>query len=143
MRNLKGAGLLPFLLAMAIVGCQTVKVAPPVTSAEDRVAPVVTAKKILAVYEGILPCGDCQGIRTELTLFDEDFTYRLVESYLRKDGERTVESEGTWILLRPTIYRLRPAGPGTVRDFQIVDGRQIQELKGLANDAKNTGLRRP
>ncbi len=132
------ARFVALVLAMPLAGCQTGRVAPTVTSAEDRVAPVVSVKKILAVYEGVLPCADCQGIRTELTLFDGDFTYRLVETYLgTPDGDRTVESDGRWSLLRPdrrdpevAIYQLRPDEPGDVRNFLVVDDQQIRQLDG-------------
>src|SRR5215831_4012358 len=40
-----------------------------------------------AVYEGVLPCADCEGIKTELTLYrkaesSDPATYRLSETYL-------------------------------------------------------------
>lgn len=124
------------LMTAVLVGCQEGRVAPPVTSADDHLAPAVTVKKILALYEGILPCADCQGIRTKLTLFDEDFTYRLVEVYLgTPDGDRTVESGGTWTTLQGTgeyptgtIYRLNPGKPEDVRSFLVVNEAEIEQL---------------
>jgi copper homeostasis protein (lipoprotein) len=132
------ADLFAFVLAASLASCQTGRVAPMVTATADRVAPAVSVKKILAVYEGVLPCAGCRGIRTELTLFDEDFTYRLVETRLgTPDGDRTVESNGTWTLRRPsrkdpeaTVYQLHPREPGDVRNFLIVDEQQIRQLDG-------------
>ena|SRR6185295_6905132 len=134
-RNFK-QGILPLLIAAVLTGCQVGRIAPPVTSVEDQVAPAVSVKKVLAVYEGVLPCADCQGIRTELTLFDEDFTYKLAETYLgTRDGDRTVSSGGTWATKRgltgdpeARIYQLRSDTPGDVRDFLVVDDRQIRLL---------------
>jgi copper homeostasis protein (lipoprotein) len=145
MRNFKAsaAAALVSLTAVGLAACQEGKVAPPVTSADDPVAPAVSVKKVVAVYEGVLPCADCQGIRTELTLFEDDSTYKLVETYLgTPDGDRTVESEGTWALRRPTfkdpeasIYQLHPAGkPGEVRNFLIVDERQIRQLDAAGRE---------
>jgi len=130
-------GALAVLLMTAVLaGCLEGRVAPPVTSADDRVAPAVSVKKILAIYEGILPCADCQGIRTKLTLFDEDFTYRLEETYLgTPDGDRTAESAGTWTTLQgtgedptATIYRLNPGKPEEVRSFLVVNEAEIEQL---------------
>ncbi len=127
----------PVLLFVTVLsGCQGGRVAPPVTSANDRVAPAVSAKKILAVYEGVLPCADCQGIRTELTLFDEDFTYKLVETYLGTPaGDRSFRSDGAWTTLRgkagnpdATIYQLNPGEPEKIRNFLVVDEGQLQQL---------------
>jgi copper homeostasis protein (lipoprotein) len=45
-------------------------------------------------YLGILPCADCQGIKTEITLF-EDHTYKMVTQYVGKD-EQLFHREGTF-----------------------------------------------
>ncbi len=128
---------LPALLLSAVLaGCQGSRIAPPVTSVADHVAPPVSAKKVLAVYEGVLPCADCQGIRTELTLFDEDFSYKLVETYLgTPEGDRSFSSDGAWTTLRgkaghpdATIYQLNPGEPEKVRNFLVVDEGHIQQL---------------
>jgi copper homeostasis protein (lipoprotein) len=130
-------GVFPVLLSLAVLtGCQGGRVAPPVTIADDQVAPAVSAKKVLAVYQGVLPCADCTGIRTELTLFDEDFTYKLVETYLgTPEGARTFASDGTWTLLRAPaedpdrkVYQLRASNPGDVRSFLVLDDWQIRQL---------------
>ena len=129
-------GLVPVLLIMTVLaGCQS-RLAPPVTSAADHVAPAVSVKKIFAAYEGVLPCADCQGIRTELTLFEEDLTYRLVETYLgTPDGDRTFESDGTWSTVQGAadqpdaeVYRLNSGKSAEVRNFLVVDDRQIRQL---------------
>src|SRR5262245_35791656 len=127
--------VLILLMSALLAACQG-RVAPPVTSASDQVAPPVSVKKILAVYEGVLPCADCQGIRTELTFFEEDSTYKLMETYLgTTEGERTVESDGKWILRRPlrrdpeaTVYQLDPDKPDKARSFLVVAEGQIRQL---------------
>ena len=48
------------------------------------------------VYEGVLPCADCPGIKTRLTL-NHDGTYELLAQYLeRQDAPRTVRGRFTW-----------------------------------------------
>jgi heat shock protein HslJ len=41
-------------------------------------------------YKGVLPCADCQGIATEITL-DKDFTYTIKTSYVGKEVKSTEE----------------------------------------------------
>lgn len=45
-------------------------------------------------YQGVVPCADCEGIETSLTL-NEDNTYILTKTYLGKDGEAFKE-EGSF-----------------------------------------------
>lgn len=46
-------------------------------------------------YEGVLPCADCDGIKTRLTLVDSTGVYTLVEEYL-KDGVKPIETKGKY-----------------------------------------------
>ena len=50
------------------------------------------------VYKGTLPCADCEGIQTELTL-NTDETYKLVTTYLGKGDGNTFTKEGkfSWV----------------------------------------------
>jgi len=43
------------------------------------------------IYKGILPCADCEGIATELTL-NKDLTYTITTSYLGKPGNSTSDN---------------------------------------------------
>lgn len=45
-------------------------------------------------YEGVLPCADCEGIKTTIVIH-QDHTYTIKETYLGKDNN-TFESEGTF-----------------------------------------------
>jgi heat shock protein HslJ len=45
-------------------------------------------------YQGILPCADCEGIKTQLVL-KEDLSYNLITSYLGKE-ENIFETKGTF-----------------------------------------------
>ncbi|KLV03163.1 lipoprotein [Photobacterium aquae] len=72
-----------------------------VTETEQAEQPVVdgahNAQNALdwnGTYTGILPCADCEGIKTELVL-GQDGTFNLTEVYLgKKDG--TFEHDGTF-----------------------------------------------
>jgi len=58
------------------------------------------------VYEGILPCADCEGIKTTLTLFQNNlkkqYTYRLQEEYLGQSNGKIFETTGKWNALKGT-----------------------------------------
>src|SRR5678815_1162337 len=90
----------------------------------------------ITVYEGVLPCADCSGLKTELTLYrnartSAPETYKLRETYLGKPaGTRT--TVGKWTILRgtpdnpdATIYQLSPDKPQEVRTFLVVNDNQI------------------
>ena len=44
-------------------------------------------------YHGTLPCADCEGIKTQLSL-NSDSTYHLTETYLGKGDENPFKSQG-------------------------------------------------
>jgi copper homeostasis protein (lipoprotein) len=45
-------------------------------------------------YQGILPCADCEGIKTQI-LLNKDLSYVLETQYLGKD-EKTFQAKGTF-----------------------------------------------
>lgn len=70
-------------------------------------------------YSGMLPCADCNGIETLLTLNPDD-TYRLRSTYLGRDA-RVFEETGrfTW---RPDGHTVELDG-AEPRLFQVADGK--------------------
>lgn len=48
----------------------------------------------IGIYKGILPCPDCEGIETTITI-NENFTYSIVTKYLGK-GEKMFVKKGTF-----------------------------------------------
>jgi uncharacterized lipoprotein NlpE involved in copper resistance len=92
-----------------------------------------------AVYEGVLPCADCEGIKTELTLYrkaesSDPATYRLSETYLGRRGKGFV-STGKWAITHgagaqaeATVYQLDPDKPDRMRSFLVINDTQIRQL---------------
>jgi len=87
---------------------------------------------LIGVYEGVVPCADCDGIKTELTLYQdaansENNSYTLKETYLNgkaKTGDTTFSSTGKWDILRgikgdqnATVYFLNYDDPESTRYF--------------------------
>lgn len=97
------------LSALGLMACQqqphekTPQSVSPATAAANPITsqkvpdPAHTAENSLdwhGVYQGVLPCADCSGIQTTLTL-NSDKSYRLEEKYLDRDTKPFV-SVGTF-----------------------------------------------
>ncbi len=54
------------------------------------------------IYEGTLPCADCEGIRTTLNL-NKDASFTLKEEYLGKKSPAAFNSKGKWVVNENTI----------------------------------------
>jgi uncharacterized lipoprotein NlpE involved in copper resistance len=75
------------------------------------------------VYEGVLPCADCPGIKTRLTL-RRDSSYELVTEYLERPlPPQTVRGQFTWNAAGGAIT-LDAAGGG--QPFMVGEGRLLQ-----------------
>ena len=100
------------------------------------------AQWLLGEFEGTLPCADCSGIRTTLTLYgsgtaeSNDGTFILRETYLgRLESGRTFVLQGRWTMVRgnaadrnATIYQLTPDPPAQPRFFLRVDDDELRLL---------------
>ena len=90
----------------------------------------------LGVFEGTLPCADCAGIRTELTLYLQPDTFVLRETYLgRPEGEKTITTEGRWEAALgiegdpdATVIRLGPDQPDSMRIFREAGSERLELL---------------
>jgi copper homeostasis protein (lipoprotein) len=100
-----------------------------------------SGQHVLGFFVGTLPCADCSGIRTELTLFAHGpsssgtASYWLRETYLGKPTkDATFESGGSWTS-RPgeadpkaIVYRLTEARSRENRFFQKVSDDELRML---------------
>jgi len=106
-------------------------------------------KSKTTTYEGVLPCADCSGLKTELTLnrnarTSAPETYKLRETYLGKSaGTRT--TTGKWTIVRgtpdnpdATVYQLNPDKPQEVTNFLVVNDNQIRQLDRDRREIKST-----
>jgi len=101
----------------------------------------------LGTFAGTLPCADCAGIRTTLTLYVEQPSgkparYELSETYLQtRDGDRVFSKKGRWTLLRGTasdpdaiVYQLDYDQPKTARSFLKVGDHELRLLDRMQNE---------
>lgn len=122
-------------LALSMTACS-----PPAPVAAATPSP----EAMTMVFAGDLPCADCPGIRTELTLtrdapYSGDGKYKLVETYI--DRGALITTTGVWGALRgdavdpdSTVYLLDPDKPDSGRPFLRVGRDEV--LKGLDKDLK-------
>ncbi len=90
--------------------------------------------QLAAFYSGSLPCADCDGIQTLLTLnADEKRTYTLEEEYKGKKN-KTVDSKGTWSV-NGDIVTLK--GESGITKYQVTAAGLISlNADGSKRDAK-------
>lgn len=85
--------------AFLAIGCESKKEESVVVQPEEVVDEHTARNSLdyLGTYKGILPCADCEGIETEITL-NQDETYVKKTQYLGKD-DKVFEELGdfTWL----------------------------------------------
>jgi uncharacterized lipoprotein NlpE involved in copper resistance len=98
-----------------------------------------------------VPCADCSGILTELSLYArsrsqfDDATYKLTQTYLgTRDGDRAVKSAGRWTVLRgnnadpnATIYQLNFDRPQEILNFLRVSDQELELLDRQQGEIKS------
>lgn len=77
------------------------------------------------VYEGVLPCADCEGIQTRLMLI-KDGNYQLSETYLGEDS-RAFQSKGQFEWLEDGL-RIRLKGRTSAPGYYQVGENQLFHL---------------
>lgn len=97
--NMKNQILVLAVASFALFSCETKKEESVIKHDQKEMADEHNAKNsldILGTYKGVLPCADCEGIETEITLA-KDETYTKKTKYLGKD-EKVFEELGdyTW-----------------------------------------------
>nr|WP_246386581.1 copper resistance protein NlpE [Rufibacter quisquiliarum] len=80
---------------------------------------------LVGTYSGTVPCGDCEGIYTSLTL-QPDQKYLLIEEYIR-ERPYPQESEGRWTTREggEQVMLLKDEGE-EVRYFEVIDGKTLR-----------------
>lgn len=121
--------------SLALAGCQSVPDNPMASK---------------TVYSGVLPCADCAGIRTTLTLYqDEDGNpsrYQMRMEYLGTSADIAHTDSGNWASTTTTLngqqYPLYILDPRTKDGQQrfIRNARNAVELVGADGEPADSGL---
>jgi uncharacterized membrane protein/uncharacterized lipoprotein NlpE involved in copper resistance len=119
------------LLSMALAGCALTLPASRDALSQAAIAAAVGPD---GPYRGTLPCADCAGIATELTLYRDTggrpARYRLRTTYLgTRDGDRRADAIGAWQeVTDPARVRLDPQDDATRRSFLRIDADTLELL---------------
>ncbi|NTV85512.1 MAG: META domain-containing protein [Burkholderiaceae bacterium] len=127
------------LVMAMLAGCAgTMEAGAPAGSSEKKMAPDMhTSQNSLdwaGAYEGVLPCADCPGIKTRLTL-KPDGRYELSTQYLDRQPAPTVETGKFFWNTRGNGITLESSG----QRFAVGEGR----LLALYRDAPTDWSRSP
>jgi uncharacterized lipoprotein NlpE involved in copper resistance len=128
----------------------TAIVAGCVSQALGQIAPP-PGQRLIATYAGVLPCADCQGIKTELRLYAKsegdlsDARFTLEETYLgTRGGDRTIKFNGSWATRHGTttdpeaiVYQINSGDPSGTRYFLQVNANEIKLLDRQQREIKS------
>ncbi|QAR30710.1 copper resistance protein NlpE [Ornithobacterium rhinotracheale] len=125
------------IASLVLSACQKKDKSVEATSTESTevAAPVVANYE--GVYEGVVPCADCEGIKISLKL-NEDNTFVQETEYLGKEINNKFTDKGTYTWNNDgTIVTLKPENaPDQLSHFKVEEGKLIQLNADLQ---ENTG----
>lgn len=124
------------MAGLLAVGCSKKEETATQETTSEQIESNEEKVSFTGIFEGTLPCADCSGIETKLTLNEEDRTFVLEQKYLEKeDGEFTqkgnfeISEDGECIILKdesiptPQIFHI------TDEFAYQVEGVEHKELK--------------
>lgn len=115
---MKPLSILLAALAIAVSACASNSVAT--TGAPDAAHSSRTALDWAGTYEGVMPCADCPGIKTRLTL-RQDGSYEVASEYIdRKAALRVERGRFVWL---PGGNAVRLEGEARGQQFAVGEGR--------------------
>lgn len=92
-------------------------------------------------FSGVLPCADCEGIKTDLKIFDNE-TFELNETYTGKNNS-VLKQKGKLLIERgfendidATLYTLNPDKPNEKLYFVYFSNNPKGEILKLDNEKK-------
>lgn len=122
--------------AMLFASCTSEKESNEEQTEAIEVVTETEAPVYAGVYEGTLPCADCPGIKTELTIA-ADGTYTKVEEYLEKQDGPVTES-GTYNIVNNDVIELVTPSSGDKTYYKILDGAiaLVPTAEGILNEGE-------
>ena len=91
------------LVASVLVSCNQKKEASNEVETPTEVVAETDLNVVVGNYEGILPCADCEGIKTTVAL-NSDNTYEITSVYLGEKGKgEEFKETGVWSLLNNVV----------------------------------------
>lgn len=120
--------LITLLVLLMLFSCKSASVSPPVTDKPERSSDGSSSTLLniaYGMYRGVLPCADCQGIQTTLSLFPDN-KYQLSRVYLGK-SEEVFRSNGAFTSdTKLNIIRLERSATAGPSSYKMQDGNLLQ-----------------
>ncbi|GHC29164.1 hypothetical protein GCM10010082_23500 [Kushneria pakistanensis] len=153
MKRAFSSGIMLAAAGLALGGC----------SQQPEVSSAPQVMSVAESWQGVLPCADCEGIDTQLTLVSSGMTgfgatYTLKQRYLSRDNPgsdaaREVQTRsGDWVVTRGSpvdpqavIYQLDPENDESCMSFQVIGNDRLRQLNCNGqpiNTTQNIELRR-
>lgn len=124
------------VIAMAMLSCTNAKQKQENETVTPEVTTTEVAQNFHGVYEGTLPCADCPGIKTVLTI-NADSTYRLTSEYLEKE-DGLFEQQATYTLIHNgEVIEFFTPSTGEKFYYRILDGAlAVSDQNGTINEGE-------
>ncbi len=123
-------------VALLAIGCSNKQSNTTADSTDSTTMEVVTDNGFYGTYEGVLPCADCPGIKTTLTI-NEDNTYDLKSEYLDKK-EGVFEKSGVYnIVHNGAVIELVTPSSGDKTYYKILEKAvALTDTSGVLNEGE-------
>lgn len=104
-----------------------------------RATDAISSKSFAGEFNGVIPCEDCAGIKTHLTL-DANGSYQLNEFFSGRTTDNVLTSHGKWDIEDTRHFVLIPSEQGwEQRPFVVLSHNEVSQLgkdyKPYPNDA--------
>lgn len=111
---------LALVLFIGVVGCNSkVDNQKDAQTTTDSIAAVTPS--YIGSFEGTLPCADCPGIKTDLTI-REDSTYDLRSEYLEREPNNIIETSGVYSILANGVIELVTPSTNEKTYYKPIEG---------------------
>ncbi|QCX53921.1 copper resistance protein NlpE N-terminal domain-containing protein [Elizabethkingia sp. JS20170427COW] len=122
------------LAMLSLASCTATK-----TASTTTVPDMHTSENALSydgIYRGVLPCADCEGIKTTLYIM-QDKTFKMVSEYLGKE-ESTFETKGTFTWDKTGSIIILKEQDGTTTQYEV--GEDVLTMLGQDGKAVTGAL---
>lgn len=131
-----------------LAGCQKKEAPAPKPAAQTVPAPAADMVVVEKVYEGILPCADCSGIKTRVKINGKEGdattnVFELTQTYMGKEPNNVIVSKGNYTIQRgmdgdsnAVIYIFNPEKSKDEQDYYAVYSNDPNTMYALDRDMK-------
>jgi len=139
---MKKTFLIAAVVGLFFAGCNSTKEESVVNTGEQTEEPVIDMSNAknsidyLGTYKGVVPCADCEGIETVITL-NPDESYNIKETYLGK-SDNGFEDVGSFDWMDDGNRLKLEDTESNIRFFAVAEGKLIMlDMEGNPIESTN------